>query len=153
MITEKANKTNRLQIQVLMDELNEYRKKIFSEETKDFHERINPYKPLEEEDFDDSIFFITKDESNKVVGFIQGTIHERKNHKLGKLGYIDELYVQESTRGKGVAKNLFTELEFEFKNQGCDHITTHTDIENSLSQQFYLQAGMNKTTVELWKEL
>lgn len=153
MITKKANKTDRLQIQVLMDELNEYRKKIFSKETKDFHQRINPYKPLEEEDFNESIFFIAKDESNKVVGFIQGTIHERKNHKLSKLGYIDELYVQESTRGKGVAKNLFKELEFEFKKQGCDHITTHTDMENELSQQFYLLAGMRKTTIELWKKL
>jgi ribosomal protein S18 acetylase RimI-like enzyme len=153
MIIEKANKTDKQQIQALMDELNDYRKKIFSEETKDFHERINPYKPLEDEDFDESVFFVSKDESNKIVGFIQGTIHQRKNHKLSKLGYIDELFVQESTRGKGVAKNLFSELEFVFKNQGCDHITTHTDIENSLSQQFYLQAGMRKTTIELWKTL
>ncbi len=30
-------------------------------------------------------------------------------------------------------------------------MTTHTDFENELSQKFYLQAGMNKTTVELWK--
>lgn len=153
MIIEKANKTDKVQIQALMDELNEYRKKIFCEENKDFHQRIKPYKPLDEEDFNESIFFIVKDESNNVVGFIQGTIHERKNHKLSNLGYIDELYVQESTRGKGVAKNLLKELEFEFKRQGCDHVITHTDIENDLSQKFYLLAGMKKTTVELWKKL
>ncbi len=85
--------------------------------------------------------------------FIQGSVHQRKNHQLSKLGYIDELYVKEEARGQGVAKNLFSELESEFKKQGCDHITTHTDFENELSQQFYLQAGMHKATIELWKEL
>lgn len=37
MVIEKANKTDMSQIQILMDEFNEYRKKIFGEETRDFH--------------------------------------------------------------------------------------------------------------------
>ncbi len=153
MILQKARPEDISEIQALMDELNEYRKRLFSEENKDFHQRINPYNPLKDDNFNESIFFIAKDASNKVVGFIQGTIHERKNHKLNKLGYIDELYVQEIARWKGVAKNLFKELECDFKKQGCDHITTHTDIENDLSQHFYEQVGMRKTTIELWKKL
>ncbi len=153
MTIKKANKTDKQEIQVLMDELNEYRKNIFSNDTKDFHERINPYKKLEDDDFENSIFFVAKDASNNVIGFIQGTIHERKNHKLHNLGYIDELFVKESFRGKGVAKNLFTELETEFKKQNCDSLTTHTDIENDLSANLYLKSGMKKTTIEFWKKL
>jgi len=153
MIIRKASKTDKVQIQALMDELNLYRKKIFSSVNQEFHERINPYAKLEDKDFDESIIFIATDDSDKIVGFIQGSLNQRINHKLNKLGYIDELYVQEEARGKGAAKNLFLELESEFKNQGCNHMTTHTDFENELSQQFYLQSGMNKATVELWKKL
>jgi ribosomal protein S18 acetylase RimI-like enzyme len=153
MSIRKANKTDKVPIQALMDELNLYRKKIFSSENQEFHERINPYKNLEDQDFDESFIFVATDGDSKIVGFIQGSMSQRNNHRLSKLGYIDELYVQEEFRGKGFAKNLFSELESEFKKQGCDHITTHTDFENELSQQFYLQNGMNKTTVELWKKL
>lgn len=153
MIIRKANKTDKAQIQALMDELNLYRKNIFSSENQRFHERINPYPLLEDNDFDESYIFVAVDDSEKIVGFIQGSVHQRKKHKLSKLGYIDELYVKEETRGQGVAKNLFSELESEFIKQGCDHVTTHTDFENELSQQFYLQSGMHKATIELWKEL
>jgi ribosomal protein S18 acetylase RimI-like enzyme len=109
--------------------------------------------PLEDKCFDENLIFVATDNTDKIVGFIQGGIHQRNNHKLNKLGYLDELYVKEEARGKGAAKNLFSELESEFKKQGCDHITTHTDFENELSQQFYLQAGMSKSTIELWKRL
>ncbi len=153
MIIRKADKTEKAQIQALIDELNLYRKKIFSSENQKFHERINPYTPLEDKDFDESYIFVAVDDSEKIGGFIQGSIHQRKNHKLSKLGYINELYVKEEARGQGVAKNLFSELESEFRKQGCDHVTTHTDFENELSQQFYLQSGMHKATIELWKEL
>jgi ribosomal protein S18 acetylase RimI-like enzyme len=153
MAVRKANKTDKDQIQALMDELNLFRKKIFSPKNQKFHERINPYPLLKNKDLDESYIFVAVDDSEKIIGFIQGSTHQRKNHKLNKLGYIDELYVKEEARGKGIAKNLFSELESEFKNQGCNHMTTHTDFENELSQRFYLQAGMHKATIELWKEL
>jgi ribosomal protein S18 acetylase RimI-like enzyme len=153
MIVKKANKTDKAQIQALVDELNLYRKKIFSSENQKFHERINPYPLLEDKDFDENYIFVAVDDSEKIVGFIQGSTDTRKNHKLSKLGYIDELYVREEARGQGVAKNLFSELESEFRKQGCDHVTAHTDFENELSLRFYLQAGMHKVTIEFWKEL
>jgi len=153
MNIRQAHKTDKAQLQALMDELNAYRKEIFSQGTQKFHERTSPYPPIEDRDFDDTLIFAAFDDSEKIVGFIQGSIHERKNHALSRLGCIDELYVREEARGKGVAQNLLSELESEFKKRGCDHITTHTDIENELSQQFYLKSGMKKTTVEFWKEL
>lgn len=153
MIVRKATETDKIQVQALMDELNLFRKKIFSTDNQKFHERISPYLELDGKDFDDSYIFVAVDDFEKIVGFIQGSIHSRKDHKLDKLGYIDELYVNEEARGKGVAKNLFSELEVEFKKQECNHITTHTDFENEPSQQFYLHLGMHKATIELWKEI
>lgn len=153
MIIRKANKIDKDGIQVLMDELNLYRKKMFSSENKEFHERMNPYPPVEDADFDASFFFVAENDDKQIVGFIQGTIDQRTDHKLNKLGYIDELYVKDDFRGRGIAKNLFLELEKEFQKQECDHVTTNTDFENDLSQQFYSKAGMSKVTIELWKKL
>jgi ribosomal protein S18 acetylase RimI-like enzyme len=153
MIVRKANESDKKQIQALMDELNLYRKKIFSFDNQQFHERINPYSLLENKDFDEYLTFVAIDDSKKIIGFVQGSIHTRNNHKLSHLGYIDELYVKEEARGQGVAKKLFLGLGLEFKKQKCDHMITHTDFENELSQQFYLQVGMHKATIELWKEL
>jgi GNAT superfamily N-acetyltransferase len=59
----------------------------------------------------------------------------------------------EAYRGQGVAKLLFEALEKEFKKQGCNHITTHTDAENTLSRSFYEKNGMSEVTVEYWKKI
>ncbi len=66
---------------------------------------------------------------------------------------MDEVFVRSDLRGKGFAGKLFQALEQELITRGCDHLTTHTDFENELSQRFYLDAGMQKTTVEFWKKL
>lgn len=152
MIIKRANKSDKVAIQVLMDGLIFYREKIFKTENKEFHKRINSYPALKDGDFKKSIFIVAVDKE-EIIGFIQGTIQQRKDHKLSKLGYIDELFLKDEFRGKGAAKILFKELEKEFKFQGCDHLITHTDFENLFSQKFYLKVGMNKTTVELWKKL
>lgn len=139
-------------IQNLMDELNIYRENNFSTNTKNFHQRINPYNKLCDEDFDNWIFFIVKD-NEKIVWFINWNIYERKNHKLNKLGYIEELYIKNEYRWKWLAKKLFDELEKEFKNKWCNHITTHTDQENKLSRKFYEKSWMKEATIEFWKEI
>ncbi len=140
-------------IQLLVNELDSYRKSIFLPENQDFHEKINPGELLEENDIVEGDVFVATDEAEKILGFIWGKTYDRKNHTLGKLGYIEELYVEPRARGQGIAKGLFFELEKAFKALGCDHVTTHTDFENKLSQEFYEQIGMGRVTVEFWKKI
>lgn len=147
----KAIKDDIPVIQKMMDELNAHRSKIYSDETREFHDRVNDYPPLTETDLNDSILLVAEDHG--VLGYIQGSIHQRKNHKRSKLGSLDELFVHESARGKGIAQELFSALEKELKNSGCDHLVTHTDYENLGAQQLYQKMGMNIATIELWKPL
>ncbi len=153
MKVRKAGKTDKDEIQALTDELNVYRKKMFRSENKEFHERTGPQPHGKDKIFNEGLFFVAINGDKNVIGFIHGTIDERKNHVFHVLGYIDELFVKEEYRGEGVAKNLFLALEKELKKQGCDHLVTHTDVENDVSQQFYSRVGMTKTTIELWKKL
>lgn len=153
MTFREANKEDIPQIQNLMNELNLYRQKTFSSTNKKFHERTKPYPELNPAMLKDSIILLAINEKDKVVGFIQGTIHERHNHKLKNLGYIEELYIAEEARGQGVAQKLLSELESELKIQGCDHLTTHTDAENEAARKFYSKSGMHEATIEFWKKL
>lgn len=148
-----GQKSDRLQIQALMEELNVYRSKIFNPDNQEFHKRIQAYSPLVDEDFERTFIFVATEDSGIIVGFIQGRIDQRPQHSLYALGCIDELYVQEHYRGKGFAAGLYEELVSVFKEKGCDHLITHTDAENELSQKFYKQNGMSVATLELWKKL
>lgn len=102
-----------------MNKLNEFRSSNFGVNNRRFHERVNSYSDLAESDLEDRILFICEVDE-VIVAYIQGSVHERKNHKLSSLGYIDEVYVSEDVRGKGVANRLMIELEKTFLEKGCD---------------------------------
>ena len=153
MPIRKAEKTDLAELQVLSALLDSYRSKNFSTTTEKFHDRKNARPSFIASDFDGSIILVSVNEDEKIVGFIRGSVEERKEHVLSKLGHIEEFYVIDEVRGTGVATNLFKALEADFKIIGCNLLTTHTDFENELSQKFYVKAGMIPATVELWKEL
>lgn len=152
MIFRPAQISDIPNIQILMNELNQFRNSNFSINNKNFHERKKPHKDLNEKDLEDTILLVCELD-NTIVAYIQGSIHERKNHKLNKLGYIDELYVNQKVRGKGLANRLMRELEKTFIEKGCNHITTHTDTENQNAINFYKKNGMNTVTIEFWKKI
>lgn len=152
MNIRKGEITDINDIQKLMNDLNSYRERIFSKNNQLFHKREKPYPALKEKDIEANIIFVAE-EHQKIVGFIQWSMHERKNHTYNKLWSIEELYVLPEYRKMNIGKKLFTALEDDFKTQSCNHITVHTDFENHISQNFYLNAGMSETTIELWKKI
>ncbi len=152
MTIRSAKQKDLKEIQSLMDELNNLRRDLFSKKNSIFHQRIKPYAKLKAKDIKSDLFFVAEND-NTIVGYIWGSIDQRKSHKLYKLGYVDELYILKTARTKGYAKKLFRTLIKAFKEKGCDHMTTHTDIENTIAQSFYETNGMNKTTIEYWKKI
>lgn len=148
----RATSKDKLSIEKMMWELDEYRDNTFSYDNKEFHLKLSKIEPALEENFEKGLYFFAW-EDNELLWFISWTCFERKNHKLWKLWYIDELYVKEEGRWKWIAGRLFEVLETEFRKKGCDHIITHTDAENELSKTFYNKAWMNCSTIEFWKEL
>ena len=139
-------------IQALMNALNNSRNKNFSKQNKAFHKRKKAYSKLKKSDIENDIFFVAEDGGN-IVGFVWGSIHKRKSHKLSNLGYIEEICVDNKIRSKGLGKSLLKFLETEFAKLGCDHITTHTDWENKPAQKLYSGSDMNEVTIEYWKRI
>ena len=129
------------------------REEQYRADTTAFHARNTPHNTLTENDLSEDIIFIAKTEDQQPMGYIRGSIGARSNYKYHTLGSLDELFVLEEGRGKGIAQQLIHALEEEFRTQGCDHMVTHTDDENLRAQKCYKNAGMIPVTMELWKPL
>lgn len=140
------------EIQRLGYVLNNARTQFFSNATQLFHERIKESDPINQNDIKNDIVLVALVD-HVVVGFAWGTISERKNHVCSRLGYIQEVCVDDSKRGLGIGRSLLGALIKEFKGRQCDHIATHTDWENEAAQKLYKSIGMSEATIELWKKI
>lgn len=139
-------------IQRLQKQLNTARERQFIKETKKFHARKKAHSLIEVSDLRKDVFVVAEVQG-KVVGYAWGQLAERSSSVLSRLGYIEEVCVDEKHRGKGIAKKLLEELAQLFRKKGCDHMTTHTDAENSAAQALYRSFDMIPVTLELWKPL
>lgn len=91
--------------------------------------------------------------ARRVFGFIWGTTHLRKSHRLSKLGYIDQIFVDSKYRDGGVGSALINALELWFKKLGCTVMTTTTSWENKGGQKICRKHKMREATIEYWKRL
>lgn len=152
VIIRKAEPKDLVVLQKMFNTLNADRGTLWLRKNKIFHTRTKPRSLVRVSDLQKNIFIVAE-EKNEVVGFIVGSVTTRKNYALSKLGYLDALYIQPSSRQKGLAKKLLNTLIKDFKLRGCDHLITHTDAENKAAQNFYAKAGLQAVTVEFWKAL
>lgn len=148
----QAKKKDIMVIQKLMTELNNWQIKNFSEDNKPFHQRIKDYSKLEKNDIEKDIILVAEVDT-KIIGYIWGSLHERKSHKLSKMGYIDEIYIENQFRQQGVGKKLLKNLEEEFIKLECDHLITHADWDNEVAKKSHVAWGMKPVTVEYWKKI
>ena len=152
MIVRPANKADIAPVQDLRSLLENERARQFTKDNRPFHEKDAWSQRVEPKDIRKEIFLVAE-EDKKIIGFARGSVAQRLGHSLSHLGCVDELYVIEAARGKGVANKLLLRLQDAFREKGCDHMTTFTDVENLKAQQFYEVCGMRKVTVEYWKAL
>lgn len=85
-------------------------------------------------------------ENNQVIGLIMGIIikyekYDYLDYKCPKSGEITELIVTNSTRKKGVGKELIKTMENYFKNEGCEYILVDVFAYNKNAINFYSKKG------------
>ncbi len=105
------------------------------------------------EDDSTPLFVAVDEESGKVLGHCFTVINEVKNHSSlmdVKTLYIDDLCVDESSRGQHVGRALY-EYTLEFaRSIGCYNVTLNVWTENKSAQKFYEAMGLSvqKTGME-----
>ena len=90
---------------------------------------------------DSHSIFVAEARDGKIVGY--GSVHWLPYLFLkGPEGYVSELFVRESARGKGVGKQLLRKIETEARARGCARLSL-INLRNreSYMRQFYVKAG------------
>ena len=129
------------------------------------HAAIDPvyYAPSEnaEEEFKDYIEKRSSDtdfkiflaeEDDVLVGYVMGWIESRPRiyHKR-KVGYLSNIYVDETHKRHGIGKNLYHKIEDWFREKHVDFIEIRADVRNSEAMESFKQYGFNALAITFYK--
>ena len=92
-------------------------------------------------------------DDGKILGHAFCQINEVKNHRLlqdAKTLYIDDICVDEQSRGRHIGKALYEDVRDYAKSIGCHNITLNVWEGNDSAYNFYKRMGMHiqKTGME-----
>lgn len=83
-------------------------------------------------------------EGENVLGTAMGILCEDICEECERFLVIENVYVKEEWRGKGVAKSIFLELERWSKEQGCYYSILVSGNDRKQAHAFYEKAGYEK---------
>ena len=90
----------------------------------------------------EAVFFLAE-ERGTAVGFAQCQL--RRDYVEGTesspVGYLEGIFVEESCRGRGVAKQLLSACEAWAMEQGCREFASDCELTNDTSLRFHLHMG------------
>lgn len=95
-------------------------------------------------DPDGAVFLMT--DSDKAVGFAQcGLRHDYVEGTHGSpVGYLEGIFVEESYRKQGCAKQLLDCCEQWAKKKACTEFASDCELDNEVSRQFHLGSGFRE---------
>jgi ribosomal protein S18 acetylase RimI-like enzyme len=97
---------------------------------------------------------LVAEDKGKLVGYSLNYI--RKNipiFRIGKMGYLSDLYVKERHRGAGIA-SMFKDAAFRwFREKGLRHASVEVYFENKASWSIYRKWGFEENHVRLIRKI
>ena len=102
------------------------------------------------------VYVAAGDEADEVLGYVFGIFEETKGDNIRvdmKSFYIDDLCVDERSRGSHIGEQLLNFAENLAKENGCYNITLHVWSCNDGAARFYEKCGMKPQFVSMEKIL
>lgn len=114
--------------------------------------------PYTKEDFEKmlenpQVIFLAAEEDSAVIGLCVVTIREPKAGLFVKIAYMDDLVVDESRRGQGIARRLFLTAQQEVKARGAGRLDLMVWEFNQNALKLYESLGMKPQRYILEKPL
>lgn len=102
------------------------------------------------------IYFAELD--GEVVGYVAGFVAKQSKENLlevipTKLGVIDDLYVDDSFRGRGIGTTLMKRIEDYFVSVDCDSIWIEVFAPNKKAHEYYKKKGFVDREIGMLKRL
>jgi peptide alpha-N-acetyltransferase len=88
-------------------------------------------------------------EDERIVGIITGKISPERSWIIEKTGILNNLYVEEKYRGKGIATKLYERFCVEIKKEGIAKIELHTMTNNKNAIKFYERLGFKSYNLQM----
>ena len=102
---------------------------------------------------DPEIIAILAEEKSVVIGLCIGTLRKKSGMVETKTMYIEDLIVDRNFRGKGIASQLYEEMEERGRNTGAKRLDLMVWEFNSDARRFYEKQGMRPQRYIYEKEL
>lgn len=89
---------------------------------------------------------VAENPDSDLMGFIEvSTRHDYvEGCKNSPVAYLKGLYVKDSYRNQGVAKNLIATAEQWVREKGFNEIASDTDLDNNMSIQMHVKLGFTE---------
>ena len=89
----------------------------------------------------DSVFFLAMD--GEAVGFAQCGLRRDyvEGTETSPVGYLEGIFVKESHRGRGCARELLAACRDWARKQGCSEFASDCELDNEMSPAFHLATG------------
>ena len=92
--------------------------------------------------------------AGNVVGYAYARLEARDwNALLDRHGALHDIFVSESVRRQGVARNLVEAVRERLQAQGAPRLVLHTASKNHAARAFFAALGFRETMIELTTEL
>jgi len=89
-----------------------------------------------------------------IVGYAYGTLEGRNwNDLLDACGKLNDLYVAQAVRRRGVARQLLAAMMIELQALGAPRVVLISADGNRAAQQLFASVGFRRTTIEMTCEL
>lgn len=85
---------------------------------------------------DPELFFVLEEDS-RIIGVVMGSYD-------GRRGWINHLAVDPEYQGKYIGHKIIKELEYRFKQIGCEKVNLLIEMNNEKVQGFYEKQGFKK---------
>jgi len=122
-------------------------------EYKDYEKRLQQdVKKYMKLDPREAIIFVAEDEK-ELIGYIYGRLEKRSKMVINKCGIIEDWFVKEKYRGKGIGEMLWDKLIRWFKNKKCNCLKTDAYLTNKLAINIYHKLGFIDEKIVMWKRL
>ncbi len=97
---------------------------------------------------------LVAEEDLEIVGYAYGTLEGRNwNDLLDTCGKLNDLYVLEAARRRGIARQLIEAMMIELKALGAPRVVLISADGNRAAQQLFASIGFRRTTIEMTREL
>ena len=91
------------------------------------------------------------EENGRILGFILFNIEKRQRYfKIKRIGYIDLVYTDKKSRGRGISKLLVDKAREIFKKEGIKHLKLSVHAENP-AHTFWKKIGFKDYRVDMFK--